>query len=155
MTTSGATPAGWPTWRPSSAPAFDAPGGPRHARRRGTAGALVRLPSGRALLAHAARAELDADPRACGAREFGDGVLPGPLAAAAHDQQIPMAEVIAQRAAARTAAATAAVGRAVASRAGADPVAVGPVGAGPAGAGPAGAARAEQQRARGAERNNG
>ena len=43
-----------------------------------------------------ARAELQADPRACGARRLRHGVLPGPLAAAAHDEQVPVAEGVAQ-----------------------------------------------------------
>ncbi|MGH3276055.1 MAG: hypothetical protein ACRDNZ_17235 [Streptosporangiaceae bacterium] len=45
-------------------------------------------------LADAARAELDADPRANRAGRLGHGVLPGALAAAAHDEQIAVADVM-------------------------------------------------------------
>jgi CRP/FNR family transcriptional regulator, cyclic AMP receptor protein len=44
------------------------------------------------------RPELDADPRACGARGLGDGVLPGALAAAPHDEQVAVPDAVAQRA---------------------------------------------------------
>ena len=45
-------------------------------------------------LAHAARPELDADPRPDGPRGLGDGVLPGPLAGPAHHDQVAVAELM-------------------------------------------------------------
>src|SRR6266516_689769 len=48
-------------------------------------------------LADAAGAELHADPGAGGPRGLGDGMFPGALAAAAHHQQVAMAEVVAER----------------------------------------------------------
>src|ERR1700722_11196676 len=44
--------------------------------------------------AYAARAELDADPRAGRAGRLGHGVLPGALAAAAHDDEVTVPEVV-------------------------------------------------------------
>src|SRR6266480_4876056 len=48
-------------------------------------------------LADAAGAELHADPGASGPRGLGDGMFPGALAAAAHHQQVAMAEAVAER----------------------------------------------------------
>src|SRR5438874_2106237 len=48
-------------------------------------------------LADAAGAELHADPGAGGPRGLGDGMFPGALAAAAHHQQVAMAEAVAER----------------------------------------------------------
>ncbi len=47
-----------------------------------------------------ARAELHADPRPGGPGRLGHGVLPGALAAAAHHQQVPVADLVPQRRAA-------------------------------------------------------
>ena len=47
-------------------------------------------------LAHPPRAELHADPRPHRPRRLRHGVLPGPLAAAAHDQKITVPEFVAQ-----------------------------------------------------------
>src|SRR5262249_48323693 len=48
-------------------------------------------------LADAAWAELHADPRTGGPGGLGDRVFPGALAAAAHDQQVAVAEVVPDR----------------------------------------------------------
>jgi len=69
--------------------------------RAQSAASTPRRPPGELMdqsLPDAARAELDADPRPRGTRRLGHGVLPGPLAAAAHDEQVTMPEVVSQRA---------------------------------------------------------
>src|SRR5260370_17771901 len=52
---------------------------------------------GKPRLADVTRAELHADPRPGGFRRFRHRVLPGALTAAAHDQQIAVADVVTPR----------------------------------------------------------
>ncbi len=93
---------GWPSWRPASR--SDGPGwavrvsGPRAARRpRGSAPSAAqrspRLSAPRGS-ADPARPELHADPRAGGPGRLGHRVLPGALAAAAHHQQVAVAQLV-------------------------------------------------------------
>src|SRR6202034_701561 len=61
------------------------------------ASARVAALSPPAVSANVVRPELDADPGAGRTGRLGDPVLPGPLAAAAHHDEIPVPEVVPQR----------------------------------------------------------